>query len=133
MMNGGAGTSPEKVFAKVSAENGLVKIPVSAIGNASTAYFAYAVGDKEVKFFALKSVDGSLRVALDACNACYRAKLGYHRQGDSMICNNCGMAFRSQDIGVQHGGCNPIPVEKRTEGDMIVLNARDLEDGAKFF
>lgn len=133
MRSGALAPQPDKVYARVAAEGGLVKIQLREISGTTASYFAYSVGGKEVRFFALRAADGSLRVALDACNACYRAKLGYHQQGDSMICNNCGMAFRSQDVGVVRGGCNPIPLERTVEGEVLVLRAGDLESGVKYF
>jgi uncharacterized membrane protein len=43
------------------------------------------------------------------------------------------MGFRPTDIGMITGGCNPIPVKKSIVGQTIVLNARELEDGARYF
>jgi uncharacterized membrane protein len=122
-----------KVFATITAVNGNVTIPLDTIAAKSVGYFSYATGEKEVKFFVLKAADGSIRVALDACNSCYRAKLGYHQAGDSMICNNCGLVFKSSDIGVIRGGCNPIPLPTERSGGMLVLKVKDLENGAKYF
>jgi uncharacterized membrane protein len=31
------------------------------------------------------------------------------------------------------GGCNPIPVNKSVDGQLIVLKAKDLEAGAQYF
>ena len=70
---------------------------------------------------------------LDACNACYHAKLGYHQNGDLMVCNNCGMAFKSTDIEKVAGGCNPIPVRKNADGGTVVLKARDLGGRGEVF
>jgi uncharacterized membrane protein len=120
-------------FTTVRAENGAVAIPVSALKGSAASFFVYSSGGKDVKFFALRASDGTIRVALDACQACFRAKLGYHQQGDTMVCNNCGIAFRSVDIGVIRGGCNPIPVDNKADGNVILVKAKDLEDGAKFF
>jgi uncharacterized membrane protein len=130
----GAGSAgPEITFTTVSAEGGVVKLPVDGIRGSEAHYYVFTAGGKEVKFFALRAADGTIRVALDACQACYRAKLGYHQQGDTMVCNNCGLSFRSLDIGIIHGGCNPVPLQNRTEGNLVVVQAKDLVDGAKFF
>jgi uncharacterized membrane protein len=65
--------------------------------------------------------------------ACNHAKLGYRQEGSLVVCNNCGMGFKPTDIGMTTGGCNPIPVKKSVEGQTIVLKAKDLEDGARYF
>lgn len=122
------------VFAAVAAENGTVRIPLTSLNGAAASHFVYkANGGKDIRFFALRASDGTIRVALDACDACYRSKLGYHQQGDVMVCNNCGLSFRSTDIGIITGGCNPVPLDKKTDRQHIVVQARDLEAGARYF
>ena len=81
----------------------------------------------------MKAQDGSFRTALDACVACNHAKLGYRQEGALVVCNNCGMGFKPTDIGMMTGGCNPIPVNKSIDGQLIVLKAKDLEAGAQYF
>lgn len=120
-------------YTAVAADSGSVRIPLGELRGPEARYFVYQTGGKDVKFFVLKASDGTIRVALDACNACYRAKLGYQQRGDVMMCNNCGMTFPSKHIGVITGGCNPIPVEKRTEGGLVIVQAKDLEAGVKYF
>jgi uncharacterized membrane protein len=43
------------------------------------------------------------------------------------------MGFRSNDVGVITGGCSPIPVEKRMDGQLLVLKVNVLEEGARYF
>lgn len=81
----------------------------------------------------MKSSDGVVRAALDACDTCYRERKGYHQQGDVMVCNNCRRTFRSVDINVLQGGCNPAPLERTVVGDHLVLTAASLELGAVYF
>lgn len=120
-------------YTAVNAENGSVSIPVSELRGSEARFFVYSAGGKDIKFFALRASDGTIRVALDACQACYRAKLGYHQKGDTMVCNNCGIAFRSADIGVIRGGCNPIPLDNKNDDKLIIVKAKDLENEAKYF
>lgn len=117
----------------VDSEKGEVKIPLAALKDGKAHFFSLGTGERAVRFFALHKSDGSIGVALDACNACYRAKLGYRQDGDQVICNNCGMAFRPEDIGVVTGGCNPIPLVHTLTGDAIVVKAEELEQGRKYF
>lgn len=120
-------------YMAVNAENGAVSIPVSELRGSDARFFVYSTGGKDIKFFALRASDGTIRVALDSCQACFRAKLGYHQKGDTMVCNNCGIAFPSADIGVIRGGCNPIPLENKADDKLIVVKAKDLENEAKYF
>lgn len=114
-------------------EDGAVRIPLAALKDGKAHFFSFGTGERTVRFFALRKSDGSIGVALDACNACYRAKRGYRQDGDQVICNNCGMAFRPEDIGVVTGGCNPIPLVHTVTGDTIVVKDEELEQGRKYF
>ncbi len=125
--------APATAYAAAAAVNGEIRIPEGLLESNRAQYFSYKAGGREIKFFALRAEDGSVRVALDACSACYHARLGYRQEGGAMVCNNCGMAFRSTDVGKVTGGCSPIPVEKRIESNTIVLKTADLEAGAKYF
>jgi hypothetical protein len=117
----------------VKSDNGDVRIPLQSIDDGKAHFFAYASGGKTVTFFVIKAADGSIRTAFDACVACNHAKLGYRPEGDLVVCNNCGMGFKPADIGVETGGCNPIPVNKSIDGTMIVLKAKDLDAGVQYF
>jgi RNA polymerase subunit RPABC4/transcription elongation factor Spt4 len=117
----------------VDPENGAVRIPLAALQDGKAHFFSFGAGERTVRFFALRKSDGSIGVALDACNACYRAKRGYRQDGDQVICNNCGMAFRPEDIGVVTGGCNPIPLVHTVTGDAVVVKTEVLEQGRKYF
>ena len=74
-----------------------------------------------------------VRAAFDACDTCYRAKLGYRQQGDVMLCNKCQRSFRSVDINVLQGGCNPAPLERAVVGDQVVITAAALALGTDYF
>lgn len=118
----------------VSAQGGDIRIPVKTIEDGNAHFFSYpAAGSKTITFFVMKAMDGSIHTALDACVACNHAKLGYRQEGSLVVCNNCGMGFKPTDIGMATGGCNPIVVNKTIDGEAIVLKAKDLENGAKYF
>ncbi|MDA8100449.1 MAG: Fe-S-containing protein [Nitrospiraceae bacterium] len=125
--------APETSYAPITAENGEVRIALDTLQGSKANYYIYKDGDKTIKFFVLKASDGTVRAALDACQACYHAKLGYRQNGETMVCNNCGMGFKSTDVGIVTGGCSPIPVEKKTDGKMLIVKASDLVSGAKYF
>lgn len=88
---------------------------------------------REIRFFVIQSADGVLRAAFDACDTCFREKRGYRQEGDVMVCNNCGQKFRSNDINVLRGGCNPAPVEVTASAGEVRITAAALEQGSTYF
>jgi len=119
--------------AVVKSEGGDVRIPVQSIEDGQAHFFSYTAGGKTITFFVMKAADGSIRTALDACVSCNHAKLGYRQEGGLVVCNNCGMGFKPTDIGMTTGGCNPIPVNRSIDNGILIVKAKDIEDGAKYF
>ncbi len=120
-------------YTPVKAENGDITVPLGSLQGNTASYFVYNAGGKEVKFLVLRAADGTIRAALDACQACYHAKLGYRQNGDVLVCNNCGMGFKSTDVGHITGGCSPIPLRNSQDSAKLVVKAKDLEEGVKYF
>ena len=117
----------------VTAQNGDVLIPLKTVEDGNAHFFSYTAAGKAVTFYMMKTADGTIKTAFDACVACNHAKLGYRQEGALVVCNNCGMGFRSEDIGKERGGCNPIAVQRSIDGQMVVLKAKDLEAGVQYF
>lgn len=120
-------------FDVVRAEAGEVRLPVSAVGDGQAHYYTYKGAGKDVNFFVIRSSDGVIRAAFDACDVCFRERKGYRQEGDLMVCNNCGQQFPSVKVNVIKGGCNPAPLERQVEGDYLVLRTADIETGAFYF
>ncbi len=117
----------------VKADAGKVVIPLAEVSDGQAHYYKYKAGDQDVNFFLLKSRDGAVRAALDACDVCYKSLKGYRQEGDYMVCNNCNMKFESHMINVVKGGCNPAPLTRSVNNGQIVLNERELLDGRRYF
>lgn len=110
-----------------------VKIPIADLSG-TAKFFEYSLSDGRVlRFFAVKSADGVYRTALDACDMCYHAKKGYRQEGNNMICNNCNLPFAVSRIGDVAGGCNPVGLPNKADGNQILINARELESRAGYF
>ena len=86
-----------------------------------------------IKFFVIKSSDGVIRAAFDACDVCFPAHKGYTQEGDFMVCNNCGRKFHTARINVVEGGCNPAPLNRTTADGQMVIRVADILSGARFF
>lgn len=107
---------------------GRVAIPVASIDDGKAHHFKVQAGDGVmVTFFVLKSKDGVIRSAIDACDVCYRAGKGYEQSGDEMVCLNCGMRFASARINEVKGGCNPAPLARTIEGNTLVIAMADID------
>ena len=120
----GAGVKSGGVLTPV---NGQLEIPVASVNDGKAHHFKVQSSDGTmVTFFVLKSADGVLRAAIDACDVCYRSGLGYYKEGDKMVCKNCGQKFASNKINVIKGGCNPAPLNRAVVGDKLVINMRDI-------
>ncbi|MEJ5375715.1 MAG: DUF2318 domain-containing protein [bacterium] len=97
-------------------------------------HFHYRLADNTtVRFFLIKTSDGTFRAALDACDVCWPQGKGYVQDGNYMVCKNCGRTFRNQDIGLYRGGCNPHPLQSRLEGKELVIELKELQEGARYF
>lgn len=114
-------------FKTLEPENGTLRIPVDEINDGNAHFFkTRAANGTMVAFFALKSKDGVIRSAIDACDVCYRSGKGYVQDGDFMVCENCKMRFQSSRINVAKGGCNPAPLERNIQGSYLVINMADI-------
>lgn len=103
----------------------------SLFADRQARFFAYTTrAGQAVRFFVMKSADGIVRAAMDACVVCYKQRLGYRQDGDRMVCNKCGQSFASNRINVVTGGCNPIPLERQVVNGQVTVAAAVLEAGA---
>jgi len=117
----------------VKSVDGEVRLALSDVNDGKAHYFAYKGAGKIIKFFVVKSPDGSIRAAFDACDVCFPAKKGYSQQGDFMICTNCGRKFHSTKVNVVEGGCNPAPLKRQQKGEHLVIKVADIVPGGRFF
>lgn len=112
----------------------VVEIPVSDITGTMKKY-AYQKDGVKIVYFAVKGSDGVVRTAFDACEVCYRAKKGYVQVGNDVVCNNCGIRFRIDDLGYKNrgSGCWPAYLPYEITEDKIVIKESDLDAGAYLF
>lgn len=111
----------------MSVDNGMVKIPVNTISDGKAHHFKVQAADGTmVEFFTLKSKDGVIRAAIDACDVCFKSGLGYYQEGDYMVCKNCGQKFASNRINEIKGGCNPAPLKREVKGNELLIAMADI-------
>lgn len=127
--NAGGGEAP----IAVTAEDGVIRLPAADFADGKARFYTFQGSKQTIPFFVLKSSDGVIRVAFDACDVCFPAKRGYRQEGDEMVCNNCSSRFPSTSINEVSGGCNPAPLVRVVQGDELIIKVRDIEAGAKYF
>ena len=108
--------------------------PVHLFSDGKARHFQYKVDDAiTIQYFILKSSDGVIRAAFDACDVCWPAGKGYEQSGDVMVCRNCGRQFASIRINEVKGGCNPVPLKRSIAGDRLVFQIQDILKGKQYF
>ena len=111
-----------------------VSYPVKKFDDGKAKHFEYKTPEGiTIKYFVLKSSDGVVRAAFDACDVCWPAGKGYYQDGDVMVCRNCGRRFASVKVNEVKGGCNPAPLKREVVGDQLVIQVSDLVEGKQYF
>jgi uncharacterized membrane protein len=110
-----------------------ITYPVDLFADGQARFFEYKGSDATIKYFILKSSDGIIRAAFDACDVCWPAGKGYYQDGDHMVCRNCGRRFASVLVNVVEGGCNPAPLTRGIENDSLVIKVNDILNGKQYF
>lgn len=129
----GPADSPVTAGIGATANAAEVRLPLAQFEDGKARHFDHQVGDLTVRYFVLKSADGVVRAAFDACDVCWPAGRGYVQEGDVMICRNCGRRFASTQINEVKGGCNPAPLKRSLDGDNLVIQVADIADGKGYF
>ncbi len=128
-----AATLGHAPYPQAIAEGGVVRFPLATFDDYQAHYYTYMHEGQPIEFFILKSRDGVVRAAFNACDVCFPAKKGYRQEGDMMVCNNCGRRFPANQINVVQGGCNPSPLRRTVEGDSLIIQLEDIIAGSRYF
>ncbi len=115
---------------EVVAVEGRVRLPKASFADGRLRRFQVEAGGRAVRFLVLDPGDGRLRTAFDACEIC--GAKGYRQEGERLLCLNCEAEIVPATLG-RPGGCNPIPLPSRVEGETLVIELSDLAAGARWF
>lgn len=111
-----------------------VHIPLAQLNDGQAKFYRYPLSNgREIEFFAIRSSDGVYRAAFNSCDVCFQARRGYRQEGDNMVCNKCNQRFPSQYINELKGGCNPVPLTRTVDGNVLVVRTDDLQAGGYYF
>ena len=110
--------------APVQAEGGVVRLPLAGNDDGDLHRYSLDIDGIPVRFFAIKTSDGKLRTAVDACDIC--GAYGYVQEGTQVICLNCTAEINPLSIG-RDGGCNPIPLPAEVKDGVIAIPVVGLQ------
>ena len=114
----------------VAREGGFAVIPIEALADGKLHRMGFLAGGRLVRFLAMKTSDGKIRTALDACEIC--GAFGYIQEGENLLCLNCSAEINPFTIG-NSGGCNPIPIKNEVTTTHVKVPVRALEAKAAIF
>lgn len=84
-------------------------------------------GKINMEVMAVKASDGAIRTAFNTCQVCNGSPRAYYKQeGDVVVCQNCGNRFGMDMIEQQRGGCNPVPIDEKTETEDTITISREF-------
>jgi uncharacterized membrane protein len=132
-LSAGSAPSPAAPAAVAPVAGEKVSLPAAQFEDGKARYFEHKDGGITIRYFVLKSSDGVIRAAFDACDVCWPAGKGYAQDGDFMVCGNCGQRFKSIQVNEVKGGCNPAPLERRLENGTVVIQVSDILGGKGYF
>jgi uncharacterized membrane protein len=111
-----------------------ITYPVNQFSDGKAKFFTHKATDGvAIKYFVIKSPDGVVRAAFDACDVCWPEAKGYQQKGDYMACKNCGKQFHANRINEVFGGCNPAPLTRKLENQQLVIKTDDILKGRRYF
>jgi len=113
---------------------GMVTVALARLKPQDVRFYRFLNGgNQEVRFFVGRDAAGTVQVAFDANEQCAKLKRGYRHDGEWVICNKCDKSFRLAEVNAGGGGCKPITVKHRVEGDHLLIAENDMLQGWSLF
>jgi uncharacterized membrane protein len=117
-------------------ENGDLYIPTDEVSE-NAVFYPVVVDDTNMEVFAVRGPDGTIRTAFNTCQVCFDSGWGYYvQEGDAFVCQNCGNRFRTRDVEIVKGGCNPVPItpeNKTVNADGVTISKSFLAKAKRIF
>jgi len=126
--------SEAPVHQAVTAEAGVVRLPLDALTDGEVHFFTYKDGGKNVNFLVRTDGRGRLHTHLDACYSCYRYRRGFVVEEGELLCIACRLTYPIEDeVWDFIGACAPIPIPSRVEDGGLVIDRAVLERASRYF
>ncbi len=129
----GVKTAPVTAQYSAAATGSQITFPAALFEDGKARHFEHVDGNFTIRYFVLKSSDGIIRAAFDACDVCWPAGKGYYQDGDYMVCRNCGRRFASVLVNEVKGGCNPAPLNRDFKDGKVIIYVKDILEGKQYF
>lgn len=95
-------------------------IPISELKN-DVKFYSLNYNGANVEILAAIDKNGNPKVTLNTCQNCMGSpKAFFVQEGDSVVCQNCGIGHQIETIGTAKRGCNPIPI------DSLVIDDKNI-------
>jgi len=107
-----------------------IRLPLEAIHEHAMQKYVVNLAGVDVRFFIVRSREGKIAGAFDACNIC--PLKGYVLEGEQLVCRNCGAPIAFATIGTP-GGCNPLPLKAMRINGHLVIDRQALAEGRARF
>jgi len=115
-------------------KNGAVTLDLAGLGLQQVRFYRFLnSGNQEVRFFVGRDAQGAVQVAYDADEVCAKSNRGFRHEGEWVVCNKCDKSFRLTEVNAGGGGCKPVPLAHRVEGDHLMIAEADILQGWRLF
>lgn len=104
-------------------EGASVGFDAATLADGRMHFYEVETAAGHARLFALQAA-GAIHTSLDACEIC--GPIGYFLEGSAVVCRNCTSPIALGSL-TRGGGCNPVPVAHRLEGDRLVIDLAELE------
>lgn len=112
----------------------IITYPASQFTDGKARFFQFKTHNgKTIRYFIVRSSDGVIRAAFDACDVCWPSGKGYYQDGNFMVCRNCGQRFPTPKVNVITGGCNPTALNRQLSQTRVTLRIKDIMAGLPYF
>jgi len=116
--------SPEWVNAQVAGDT--VSIATSEVTSGRQLHFKISTDEGDRTYMAYQ-LNGETYVRANVCPPC--RSIGFSREGDELICDNCGTVFNALTGDGMSGACRNYPkarVDTQTDGDSMTMSLLGL-------
>jgi uncharacterized membrane protein len=114
--------------------DGLVHVSLAGLEPLQVRFYQFLnPGNQEVRFFVGRDGAGQVQVAFDADEPCAKMKRGFRAEGEWVVCNKCDKSFRLAEVNAGGGGCKPVPLEHRVDGEDLMIAEADILKGWRLF
>ncbi len=111
-------------------------IPLDKVTD-NVTFYTVDVDGTEMEVMAVRDSSGNIRTAFNTCQVCYSSGRGYYQQeGRDLVCQNCGNSFTTDQVGVESGGCNPVPImdnDRKIDDTSITISYDFLKNYKEIF